>query len=118
MFDNVKNNLYMKKINILYNQGIMDGRIVPFDDAFYEKIKSTTIDAYKPCGKRRSVAIPLVSGIAQISNNEEFISDLNKYLKEVNYNEEQIYNELDVAIEDCFKQKVKNKEKYLIQNYV
>lgn len=81
---------------------------------FYEDIKSTTIDDYKPSGKRRlelAAVVPLVSGIAELSGDEQFVSDLNKYLEEVNYNEEQINNEIDLALQKIVKQKITKEKK-------
>ncbi len=221
MVDSIKNNLYMKNFESLYKQGIMDGRIVPFDEAFYERlshtyisslpvsihikylkptgnmprkcidrslymflsidestlvradqirygkdrtfhgwieigdyvydpsflerfdkdlyyeifkptniakcnkqeycakkenkqlyeeVRNTSIDDYKPFGKNRlelAMSIPLVSGIAEFSGNEDFINDLNRFLKEIEYDEEEINNEIDTAMKEHIKQKFK-----------
>ena len=41
MFDNIKKGLYFSKMALLFNRGIKDGKIVPFDDEFYEKMSHT-----------------------------------------------------------------------------
>lgn len=41
MFDNVKKGLYFSKMQLLFNKGIQEGKIVPFDDEFYEKMSHT-----------------------------------------------------------------------------
>lgn len=79
----------------------------------YEEVKNTTIDDFKPNGKRRtelSIAIPLVSSIASLSNDEQFTLDLNTYLEEINYDEKEIYNELKTKMK---KELVKNKQTYI-----
>ena len=76
------------------------------NEEMYKMIKNTTIDDFKPNGKKRyelSMSIPLVMGIAQKSNNQEFIGELNSYLDLINYDEKDINNELN----DIFEKKVK-----------
>ena len=41
MFNNIKKNLYFRKSNLLFKQGLMEKKIVPFDDEFYEKMSHT-----------------------------------------------------------------------------
>ncbi len=41
MFDNIKKALYFRKMTLLYNQGVMDKKIVPFDADLYEKMSHT-----------------------------------------------------------------------------
>lgn len=43
MFDILKKNLYFTKIQILFDNGLRNGSIVPFDDTFYEKLSNTYI---------------------------------------------------------------------------
>lgn len=76
----------------------------------YEEIKSATIEDYKPSGKRRmelGMSIPLIKGIAQMSNDKDFISDLDSFLEEINYDEEQIYNEVNRAFQKMINDKYK-----------
>ena len=41
MFDNLKKVLYFSKMQLLFNKGLAEGKIVPFDDEFYEKMSHT-----------------------------------------------------------------------------
>lgn len=41
MFDNLKKGLYFSKMQLLFSKGIQEGKIVPFDDEFYEKMSHT-----------------------------------------------------------------------------
>mgnify|MGYP003299039579 CR=1 FL=1 len=41
MFDNIKKELYFFRKEVLFNKGIKEGKIVPFDDCFYEKMSHT-----------------------------------------------------------------------------
>lgn len=38
MFDNYRKDLYFKKLNILYNEGIKNNKVFKFDNVFYEKL--------------------------------------------------------------------------------
>ena len=64
----------------------------------YKKIKETTIDSFKYDFNYRKdliMFIPVLQGIAQNSQDEEFIKDLNDYLTLISYNEEEISKEVD-----------------------
>lgn len=79
---------------------------------FYNDIKYTTVEDYKPNGKKRIellMSIPLTIAIAQNSNNQEFINELNEYLETIDYDEEEINNELNEAI----KNSLHNKKNYI-----
>ena len=68
---------------------------------FYDEVKSTTIDDYKPNGSKKVdllMTIPLLKRIA--SHNEEFNKDLNEYLELIEYNEEELKRELDIKIKE------------------
>ena len=41
MFDNLKSGLYFSKMQLLFNKGIQEGKIIPFNDQFYEKMSHT-----------------------------------------------------------------------------
>ncbi len=63
-----------------------------------EDFRSITIDDYRPNGKRRLdllTKIPMIKSIAIISGNQDFINDLNAYLELIEYDEEQIYNQMN-----------------------
>ena len=42
MLNNIKKKLYFTKANILLKEGIKNGEVMPFDDDFYNNLKSTT----------------------------------------------------------------------------
>ncbi len=41
MFEKIKKQLYQKKTTLLFNQGLINKKIVPFDEEFYEKMSHT-----------------------------------------------------------------------------
>ena len=43
MFERLKKELYFKKMQLLFNQGVIDKKIIPFDDDFYDKMAHTYI---------------------------------------------------------------------------
>ena len=43
MFEEIKKELYFKKLNILYQKGLKDGRITLFDDDFYDQLSKTYV---------------------------------------------------------------------------
>ena len=67
----------------------------------YLPIVNTTIDDLKPGGKERyhlCVSIPFIQGIAEMSGNQDFIDELNEYLELIEYDYQQISDELDNSI--------------------
>lgn len=44
MFNDLKKILYFSKMNLLTRKGLLDGRITPFSDDFYEKLSHTYIN--------------------------------------------------------------------------
>lgn len=67
----------------------------------YNDIKNTTIADFKPLGRKRrelSITMPLIMGIAQNSGNQEFINELNDFIALIQYDEEEVYTELNAAI--------------------
>lgn len=70
---------------------------------FYDEIKSTTIEDFKPNGRKRTdliVMIPLLKEMA--ANNEEFKNDVNNYLSSIKYDEEQINEEINLQFKKIF----------------
>ena len=68
----------------------------------YNDIKNTSIDDFKPYGKKRielSMTMPLIMGIAQNSGNQEFVDELNDFMTLIQYDEEEVYNELNEAMQ-------------------
>ena len=43
MFSKINNSLYLKKADKLYKQGHIDGKIIPYNDEFYERLSHTYI---------------------------------------------------------------------------
>ena len=43
MFENLKKKLYYKKMSLLFEKGLQDGTITPFDEDFYKKMSNTYI---------------------------------------------------------------------------
>ena len=41
MFDNIKKEIYFKKMDLLFHKGLFEEKIVPFDDKFYEGMSHT-----------------------------------------------------------------------------
>lgn len=41
MLDKLKRDLYFYKMNILYNKGLSEGKIIPFDEEFYQSMSNT-----------------------------------------------------------------------------
>lgn len=72
---------------------------------FYEDIVNTKLTDFQPNGSKRTdlcVMIPLVQGIAEMTTNEDFKKELNEYLKSIQYDEKQVYEEMNVAFQKCF----------------
>lgn len=72
---------------------------------FYEDIVNTKLTDFQPNGSKRTdlcVMIPLVQGIAKMTTNEDFKKELNEYLKSIQYDEKQVYEEMTVAFQKCF----------------
>lgn len=73
---------------------------------FYEDIKNTTLQDYQIGGRKRTdlcVTIPLLETIANSSNDEEFKRDVVYYLAAIQYDETQVYEEMNYAINSIFK---------------
>ena len=67
----------------------------------YDDIIQTTISDFQPHGKKRTDlinTIPLLSGIAQIPGNEQFKIELENWLSTIQYDEKEVYDELNDAI--------------------
>ena len=63
---------------------------------YYERIKNTTRDTFKEEGSERmslAMTIPLLVGIAE--HSDEFKEALKVYLKEINYDEAEIFGEIE-----------------------
>ena len=69
---------------------------------FYNDMDNTTIDDFKPYGRKRIelyTTMPLIVARAQKSGNQEFIDELNDFLVSIEYDEEEVYNELNEAVQ-------------------
>ena len=68
----------------------------------YNDIINTAIDDFKPYGKKRIElfrTIPLVREIAQNLGNQQFIDELNDFIASIEYDEEEVYNELNKTMQ-------------------
>lgn len=68
---------------------------------YYESVKNTTRESFKEEGKERfslAMTIPILRSIAD--SNEDFKRELNKYLEDINYDEEAINERIDSLIEE------------------
>ena len=41
MFDSLKKKMYFSKRNLMFKKGLLEGKIVPFDDEFYQGMNNT-----------------------------------------------------------------------------
>ena len=83
----------------------------PENKKLYDDIQSTTIADYKPNGRKRvelAVIIPAIRGLAEASGNQEFIDDLNTYLTQIQYDEEQVYNELNDKVNAAMESSIRH----------
>ena len=74
----------------------------------YQTVINTSIDDLRPSGKERChlcVAIPLIKGIADMSGNKDFVDELNEYLKDIEYDYEQIRDDLYKSISNLLRQR-------------
>ncbi len=72
---------------------------------FYEDIVNTKLSDFQPNGRKRTdlgLMIPLVQGIAEMGTNEDFKRELNDYLKLIQYDERQVYEEMNAQFQKCF----------------
>ena len=90
--------------------------------ALYTDVKNTSIDDFKPYGKKRIelfITMPLVKEIARYSDNPKFIDELNEFIKLIQYNEEEIYNELnDKSMDDSINELSGSGLEVLCKNYI
>jgi hypothetical protein len=73
---------------------------------FYEDIVNTKISDFQPNGSKRTdlcAMIPLTKGIAEMESNEDFKRELNDYLESIQYDEKQVYEEMNSAFQKCIK---------------
>lgn len=64
---------------------------------YYDDVRNTTIEDFMPGGSKRLDLlnlVPLYKGISKASKNQEFIDDLNDFLTKIQYNEEEIYRQM------------------------
>lgn len=68
---------------------------------WYQDVVNTTIEDLKPGGKKRvhlCISIPLVRRIAEMSNNSDFVNELEQHLKLIEYDHKQVADELNESI--------------------
>lgn len=74
----------------------------------YKSIKNSSIDDYKVNGKNRFdliMSIPLVKAIAEQTCNHDFIKAVDSFIKETEYDEEEIFKQINTE----YKKRVLNK---------
>lgn len=77
---------------------------------FYEEITSTTLKDFQPGGRKRiklGLEIPLLEKIANNSNNFEFKKELCNYLDSIQYDEKQVFEEMNEAFQKSFKEETR-----------
>ena len=75
----------------------------PDKKEFYEKNTSTTIDDLKPYGKDRldlTALIPLVQAIIGYKGNEQFKKEFDEYLESIEYDFDEITQEMDEKLRE------------------
>lgn len=63
---------------------------------YYDEVRSVSISDFQPNGKKRMdllVTIPLIKEISALSGNEQFKNEVEKYLEEIQYDSQKIYEE-------------------------
>lgn len=79
------------------------------NEQFYDDIVNTNISDFQPNGRKRidlCVTIPLIQGIASAGNDEDFKKDLKNYLDLIQYDEKQVYEEMNMAFQKCLEKVV------------
>ena len=74
----------------------------------YDDIKSTTLEDYRPNGRKRlelALTMPLALGIAQNSGNKEFIRELSRFTNLIQYDENQVFAQLQEKYESMMESK-------------
>ena len=81
---------------------------IKFNGSYYDEVKNTKLEDFQIGGSKRMdlcVNIPLVRGIAEYSNDENFKRELNEYLTLIQYDEKEVYDELFSSCLDGFRKK-------------
>lgn len=105
--------LYKFKKELYYKIFMPTNVIVRTSDVYkkhewYQNVVNTTIDDLRPGGKERyhlCVSIPLIKGIADMSGNQQFVDELDEYLKNIEYDYEQIRNDLYKSTSDLHRRR-------------
>lgn len=85
-----------------------------FNKQFYEDIVNTELSDFQPNGRKRTdlcVMIPLVQGIAEMGTDTDFKKELDDYLKLIQYDERQVYEEMNQAFQKCLEEESKKSRK-------
>lgn len=81
-----------------------------YNKQVYEDIVNTKLSDFQPNGRKRTdlcVVIPLVQGIAEMETYIDFKNELDDYLKLIQYDERQIYEEMNQAFQKCLEKSKK-----------
>lgn len=84
---------------------------IKINGSYYDDVRNTKIEDFQIGGSKRTdlcVSIPLIMGIAEYSDNEDFKKELNEYLKLIQYDGKQVYDELVANCQKKFKNKQRN----------
>lgn len=74
---------------------------------FYNNIINTTLDDFRSNTQKRLdliTIIPVIEATAKLPGNTELLKDLNEFLKAVEYNEKEIFEELNRQVTQLIKQ--------------
>lgn len=71
----------------------------------YEDIINTKLTDFQPNGRKRTdliLIIPIMQKIAEMGTNEDFKKELNDYLNLIQYDEKQVYEEMNITLQKRF----------------
>ena len=80
----------------------------------YEDIVNTELKDFQPNGRKRTdlcTKIPLIQGIAEMRTDEDFKKELNEYLNSIQYDERQVYEEMNQSFQKCLKEETTKSRK-------
>lgn len=80
----------------------------------YEDIVNAKLIDFQPNGKKRTdlcTMIPVIQEISEMIKDTDFKKELNEYLKLINYDEKQICEDMNIAIQKCLNKEVKKSNK-------
>lgn len=105
--------LYKIKKELYYKMYMCKNVIVRYpsqykQDEWYQEVVGTTIDDLRPGGKDRChlcVSIPLLVHAAEHSSFPDFLEEVNKHLKLIEYDHKQISDELNESVSELIRKR-------------